>query len=336
MVIAACAAGLLVPESAAAGGGPVAPVLGGAGVSTDGGTANYVTVAAGRDTLIERVRRGERSGDEASGRGSGTVERARLVAGRYGIPGAAYDGTTTGLSADERTLVLAERNDTQPLTRTRLVVLDARTLVVRKRIALPEFVSVDAISPDGRTLYVLRYPKARSAGLVYDVMALDLESGAFRGGPIMDPREPDEQMGGFPLRRVMSPDGRWAYTLYAGEENFVHALDTQDGTARCIDLPGAVDLSAQTLVLEGSKLRVGSLATIDLRTFETVEATPTPTPRASATPAPAEPDAGGIPWVPVALGIAVLAGVALLLSARRPEPEEVTLTHHVDKEKATL
>jgi hypothetical protein len=325
IVIAACAVGLLVPESAFAGGGPVAPVLGGAGVSTAGGTLNYVTVGAGRNTLVERVRRED-----------GTVERTKLVAGRYGIPGAAYDGTTTGLSADESTLVLAERITTQPLTRTRLVVLDARSLGVRKRITLPEFVSVDAISPDGSTLYVLRYPKARSGGDIYDVMALDLKTGEFRGGPIMDPREPDEQMGGFPLRRVMSPDGRWAYTLYSGEENFVHALDTLKGEARCIDLPGATDLSAQALELEGSTLRVGSLATIDLRTYETVKATPTATPRATATPAPAEPGGSGVPWLPVALGIAVLGGVALLLSSRRPEPVEVTLTHHVDQEEARL
>jgi hypothetical protein len=39
--------------------------------------------------------------------------------------------------------------------------------------------------------------------------------------------------------------------------------------------------------------------------------------------------------VPVVLGIAVLAGVALLLSARKPEPLDVTLTHHVEEEKAT-
>jgi hypothetical protein len=325
MAIAACAAGLLVPESAAAGGGPVAPVLGGAGVSTGGSTASYVALAADGDTLVERIRRGERGG--------GTVERTRLVAGRYGIPGAAYDGTTTGLSADESTLVLAERIDTRPLTRTRLVVLDARTLGVRKRIALPQFVSVDAISPDGRTLYVLRYPKARSDGLIYDVMALDLVSGEFRGGPIMDPREPDEQMGGFPVRRVMSPDGRWAYTLYSGEENFVHALDTLKGEARCIDLPGG-DVSAQALDLRGSTLRVGSLATIDLHTFEPVKAAAAiATPRATATPA--KPGGAGVPWVPVVLGIAVLAGVALVLSARRPEPLEVTLTHHADQEKAT-
>jgi hypothetical protein len=36
----------------------------------------------------------------------------------------------------------------------------------------------------------------------------------------------------------MSPDGRWAYTLYDGNGKtpFVHALDTSRATARCIDL----------------------------------------------------------------------------------------------------
>jgi hypothetical protein len=319
LIAAAC---LVAPSTAQAGGGPVAPVLGGTGVSAPGGTENLVAVAAGHDTLVERVRQSD-----------GAVVRARLVNGRYGIPGAAYDGSTTGLSADGSTLVLAERDT---VARTRLVVLDARSLGVRKRVALPEFVSVDAISPDGRTLYVLRYPKARSGGDIYDVMALDLRSGRFRGGPIMDPREPDEQMGGFPLRRVMSPDGRWAYTLYSGEENFVHALDTLKGEARCIDLPGATDLSAQALTLEGSTLRVGSLATIDLRTFEAV-APPRPasTPRATATPAPSEPGGSGVPWGPVVLGIVLLAGIALLLSGRQTEPLEVSLSHHVDQEKAT-
>ena len=60
-------------------------------------------------------------------------------------------------------------------------------------------------------------------------MALDLRTGRLRGEPIMDPREPDEQMGGVPLTRTMSPDMRWVYTLYSGEHNFVHALDTKDG-----------------------------------------------------------------------------------------------------------
>ena len=46
-------------------------------------------------------------------------------------------------------------------------------------------------------------------------------------------------MRGYPLTRVASPDGRWAYTLYdgGGKHPFVHALDTLEGRAVCIDLP---------------------------------------------------------------------------------------------------
>jgi hypothetical protein len=56
----------------------------------------------------------------------------------------------------------------------------------------------------------------------------------------VDPREPDEDMRGYPITRASSPDGRWAYTLYdgAGKHPFVHALDTQGRTAACIDLDG--------------------------------------------------------------------------------------------------
>ena len=46
-------------------------------------------------------------------------------------------------------------------------------------------------------------------------------------------------MGGEPVARASSTDGRWAYTLYArrGDEPFVHALDTVKREAFCIDLP---------------------------------------------------------------------------------------------------
>jgi hypothetical protein len=128
----------------------------------------------------------------------------------------------------------------------------------------------------------------------------------------------------------------------------VHALDTQEGTARCIDLPGG-DLSAERLTLDGSALHVGAAATIDLRTFELAKApaTPAPTPRATATPAPAKDD-GGISWPPVALGLVALGALGLLARRLRPrayaEPLDLSLRRHVDtapapddaKEKAIL
>jgi hypothetical protein len=257
-VIAVCAAGLLAPGSASAAGGPVPPVQGAPGVTLNGGPMSYVAVAADGNTRIER-------------REGGAVQRARVLDGHYGVPGAAYDGSTTGLSADGRTLVLARITHTYPAKSTRLLVLDTQTLAVRKRINVPSFLAVDAISPDGATLYVLRYRKPDFVH--YDVLALDVQTGQLEGKPIMDPREPDEKMGGVPLSRTMSADGRWAYTLYTGEENFVHALDTEAAQARCIDLPGG-DLSSAPLRLDGNRLHVGAVATIDLQTLAVVKAAP--------------------------------------------------------------
>ncbi len=54
-------------------------------------------------------------------------------------------------------------------------------------------------------------------------------------------------MGGIPIARASSAEGRWAYTLYArrGDEPFVHALDTVKREAFCIDLPLAVTYDRQ-------------------------------------------------------------------------------------------
>ena len=86
-------------------------------------------------------------------------------------------------------------------------------------------------------------------------------------------------MGGIPVARASSPDGRWAYTLYArrGGRPFVHALDTAKREAFCIDLPLRLGYNRQTaLRLELSAARALSvrlfngrqLATVDTSTWE--------------------------------------------------------------------
>src|SRR5919204_4745560 len=97
--IAGCAfaLSLAVPAGATASGGPVPAVQGGAGVTLPGSDVRYQAIAARGGTLVQRVR--------VAG---GTIERFREIRGRFGVPGAAFDGSTTGLSADGRTLVLAE------------------------------------------------------------------------------------------------------------------------------------------------------------------------------------------------------------------------------------
>jgi hypothetical protein len=142
---------------------------GGAGVRVPGSTAGYVAVGVGRRTLVEQVQRP-----------AGAIGRTLMLRGAYGVPGVAYDGSTTGLSADGRTLVLAEILDRFPIRRTRLLVLDARRLRVVRRIQLPGYYTVDAIAPDGRSLYLIHY--LRRDGTRYEVRAYDL------AGPGSSPR----------------------------------------------------------------------------------------------------------------------------------------------------
>ena len=93
----------------------------------------------------------------------------------------------------------------------------------------------------------------------------------------------------------MSPDGRFAYTLYDGNGHpFVHALDTAASTARCIDVDGLPPklLWSLRLHLTGG----GTVLTVDrgTTTFASLDT------RTWQAPAPA----GGFRWWLLALGLA--------------------------------
>jgi hypothetical protein len=315
LVLACCGLGLAVPAVGGAAGGPVPPQQGGAGVSDLGGNVNFIALWAGSHrTVLERVRRD-----------GGVVERTRLLAGGLGVPGVAYDGSNTGLSADGSTLVLG---DVFSRTPTRLLVLSARTLRPRAHVVLPGYFTVDAISPNGRWLYLIHYRSASDTNH-YEVRAYDLRDRHLVTKPVIDPREPDEKMQGLPVTRTTSPDGRWVYTLYQRPDDapFIHALDTQHRTAACIDLDGltAADLSEAGLTLDGGTLRVdgpaGPLALVDTRTFAVRKpsAAPARAARAPARPATASSDdgGGGVPWPLALVALVPLAGLAVMARRRR-------------------
>jgi hypothetical protein len=162
------------------------------------------------------------------------------------VPLVTYDGTAGGLSGDNRRLVLATH---PPFPRrggaTRFAVLRTRGLRPLKLLRLKGSWSFDAVSPDGGTLYLTEHVKAGRHPL-YRVRPLDVHTG--RVGPaIVDRLEGERDMGGEPLKRAVTADGRWAYTLYArrGHGPFVHALDTVARRAYCIDLPLPLRYKAQ-------------------------------------------------------------------------------------------
>lgn len=268
-LVALLAASAAATGAAAAGGGPAPPAqLGWDGVRAPGADVRYVALAAGSATTVAAIR--------VDG---GRVVRWATLRGGYGIPGVAFDGSTGGLSADGRTLVLASLS-TGPVYggTTRFVVLRLPGLKVRRTIVLPGLWSFDAIAPDGATLYAIEY-LAEAPAVHYRVRAIDVSTGRPRPGAIVDKREPDERMNGVPVTRAAGPGAEWVYTLYAKPNGtaFVHALDTVRARAVCIDLPwskvgqaiwGArMSVAANARSLRLSQRGVGLLATVDLGSF---------------------------------------------------------------------
>src|SRR5436190_7715543 len=140
---------VLVADAWAAGAPVPSAVTGRTGVVAPGGGARYFAVRSGSSTVVRAV-----------SRSSGRVLRTRTIAGRWTIPAVTVFGGATGLSADGRTLVLARPSRKYPPASSPLAVLDARTLRVRREIALPGFSTVDAVSPDGHCAYVIQYKDA--------------------------------------------------------------------------------------------------------------------------------------------------------------------------------
>jgi hypothetical protein len=223
-----CGLLLAVPAATAAADGlPVLGIdVGASGVAVPGVDARMAALPVPGGTLVERI-----------ATPAGTVIASRFFRRPLTIPAVAYDATAGGLSADGRTLVLIRPRRSFPQRRTAIVLLGARHLRVRASLHLRGDFSFDAISPDGRSAFLIHYTSRRDPTR-YEVRTLDTASGRLTPEPVLDPREPDEAMRGNPLSRTVSPGGRFAYTLYTGGEHpFIHALDTAGRTARCIDLP---------------------------------------------------------------------------------------------------
>jgi hypothetical protein len=279
-------------------------------------TFRYQTIPAGEGTSLVRID------------ADGVVVRWRYFDRNLSIPAVAYDGTSSGLSADGRTLALIEPRNAFPRTDTPMVVVDAQSLRPREEIVLRGDFSFDAISPDGQTIYLIEYLDRRDP-TQYEVRSYDLEAGRLDPQPIVDPEESSEEMYGSPMTRATSPDGRWAYTLYDGAHHpFIHALDTERGAAVCIDLdPGAVPprrLPRMTLdpSPDGSTLTVtdpteGPVAIVDTKSFDVTQ------PEASPPADSGSEDSGGTPWLVIVLGALGVGALSAVVIRRRRRSSRV-------------
>jgi hypothetical protein len=291
-----------LPAPAAADGLPAVGVDA-APLSTHGGDVEYVTARAERDTVL-------RERTVAQGR---VLRRLRLN-GNFSVPAVAYDGSPSGLSADGRTLVLISPRTRFPRASTTFAVIDAKRLRVRRHIRLRGDFSFDAISPDGRLVYLINYLSKRDF-TKYAVRAYDMRARRLLREPVVDPSEPDEDMSGTPLSRVSDEEGRWAYTLYDGTKYpFVHALDTERRTAVCIDLDHVRSIGG--LDLRGDRLDVLSaggsvIATIDTATHRVIAR------RKPRQASAAASSSSGTPWLLIAAPTAALLLLGAAMGRRR-------------------
>jgi hypothetical protein len=258
----------LFTATAAAGFGPSLPNVNG---SVSVAEVSYVTSAEGTHTTLSK-------------RVEGKIVAFTTLPGDWGVPLVTISGAKGGLSLDGRTLVLGNNvhPDGQLRAASGLAVIATRDLRLVRTISLRGDYSFDALSPQGRWLYLIHHLQ-NASGLRYQVKAYDLRAGKLLPGVIADKRQAGWLMQGYPVDRATSANGRWVYTFYEQANNypFVHALDTVSRTAVCIGIPWkwageaqAMAIGSAKLTLDGHELRIAGgkdAFMLDTKTFRVSE-----------------------------------------------------------------
>ena len=164
---------------------------------------------------------------------------SQVIDGAWRLPTLGADPTPVGVSGDGKTIVLVP--DGAPAASgaaatSRFAILHRSLSGKPKFVTLDGSFGYDALSPDGAILYVVEHLPAPPVGH-YQVRAIDTATGILRDGVVVDKVGLNEAMAGYPIAQSRQPDGM-VFTLYRGPEHpFIHALDTVQAWAVCIDLP---------------------------------------------------------------------------------------------------
>jgi hypothetical protein len=182
-------------------------------------------------------------------------------------------------------------------TGSQVRLVDGLRAGVPRKVTLKRGFTVDAISPEGRWLYLIQHKN----GQQYAVRRLDLRTGALYPGALVEKGE-QEQMAGTPAGAIQSWDGNWQFTLYvngAHKTAFVHALSLNQSYTVCIDLPGTgtpAELRTYSLAMSpdghlfAANPALGIVADISLNTFKPVVTRFSATSLAARASAAAAPD----------------------------------------------
>jgi hypothetical protein len=296
-LVVVVAVALLVAAAADAAGPPLGAEFSGTGLVA--GAARYValptsTSAIGSGTFVAAIHTS-----------NGAVISSTTLDGLFAFPRLGYDNGLEGLSADGSTLVLAETPIAKQAS-SRFVALETGTLQQAQEIDLQGDFSFDALSPNGRFLFLIQHMPSADASH-YVVRAYDRDRSKLLPGRIADRTQRGWVMQGYPISRTATADGRIVYTLYQnpGGVPFVHALDTVSRTAHCVGFPLEADqaiLGDLRLVLRDGGRKLG----LDWRSGERYLAIDTQT-WAISTPG------GGFPWSILGASLAGAAALVVLV-----------------------
>jgi hypothetical protein len=194
------------------------------------------------------------------------VLRQKTLRGAWGIPRVTLNGHAGGLSRNGHRLVLAEAAFPKTPLRavSRFAVVDTGKLAIERTIRLRGDFAFDALSPNGRMLYLIEHVSQTDLNR-YQVRAYDVAKGKLLARVVADARQKGWLMQGYPVAQLGSHTGRMVYTLYLNPENypFVHALDTVGRKAVCIGLPWswignqkAIETATMQFGAGGAKVRI--------------------------------------------------------------------------------
>lgn len=173
-------------------------------------------------------------------------------------------------------------------------VLDTQEGRIVHTLQLDGNFEVDTISADGAGLFLIQHlPPVNPEH--YLVRLYDLRHQELLPDPLRDKRVVDEVMTGYAWGSVADPQGQWFLTLYintAHNQAFIHALNTQERFALCIDLPSgegdfaalqqySLTLSPDGQTLYAANAALGVVAEIslqDYRIYHLARLTPAPLP----------------------------------------------------------
>ncbi len=193
-------------------------------------TWGHLITATPRDgtTLIE-----DRVVQPGGGGGSQSIE------GAWRLPTVGLDPMPVGVSTDRSTLVLVEDGPSgawAEATATRFAIVSMTLDRAPRVIELPGSFEFDALSPDGSRLYVAQHVPGPLEDR-YQVRVVTTATGVMDEAVIVDKRNLDAAMAGRPIDQARRASGL-VLTLYRGAEHpFIHALDSVEAWAVCIDLP---------------------------------------------------------------------------------------------------